>query len=373
MTWEQFLAIVKKHDFEETDALMMSGVVFDNGFRGLTMYKDAQIEAPEDRPVKNPFAPKQVRLTPKLWEFSCDQDFIWTGGGFIRCGGCGGHPALAMTDSIYCAGQTMKGGFFFHSGHYKPKRRHGLSFFVAFVKTCVGTLSGDERDKLVHHLCSTVWLQFYRPGTEGKEIEEPFTFCYEFEQKEKVLASSASSSATSGVSTRSSPMIIGGSQTTRSQPMPTGGTTGVPRSTPMPIGFGGAQTTASSSTSSTSSTSSICSSSSTYSTPPMVIKSKVDTSGESGYVKFVNDSPNVNLTITPVWIPDGEVTKCHKCQSAFGTFTRKHHCRQCGNIFCSSCCSKKKIVRNPAKNPKEAEDANKPLRVCNPCLALTKL
>lgn len=359
MTWEQFLAIVKKYDLEETDTLMMSGVVFDNGFRGLMMYDKVEFEAPDEKRVRNPLAPRQVRLTPKLWDFSVNQDFVWMGGNFIRCGGLGGHPALAKTDTIYCAGRTIESGFFFHSGHYKPKRRHGLSFFVAFVTTCVEGLSGGERDNLVHRLCSTVWLKFYRPGTNGKVEEEPFTFCQEFEQKQPVLVFSASSSSSS-VSARSSPMQIGG-------------TTGVPRSTPMPIGFGGAQTTAASSTSSTSSTSSISSSSSTYSTPPMAIKSKVDTSGESGYVKFVNDSPNVNLTITPVWIPDSEVTKCHKCQSAFGTFTRKHHCRQCGNIFCSTCCSKKKIVPNPAKNPKEAEDANKPLRVCNPCFALTKL
>lgn len=39
-----------------------------------------------------------------------------------------------------------------------------------------------------------------------------------------------------------------------------------------------------------------------------------------------------------VWVSDNMVTSCHNCQAEFGLFTRKHHCRNCGNIFCYTCC-----------------------------------
>ena len=38
-----------------------------------------------------------------------------------------------------------------------------------------------------------------------------------------------------------------------------------------------------------------------------------------------------------VWINDNMVTHCHNCKSEFGFFIRKHHCRNCGNIFCRTC------------------------------------
>jgi pimeloyl-ACP methyl ester carboxylesterase len=40
----------------------------------------------------------------------------------------------------------------------------------------------------------------------------------------------------------------------------------------------------------------------------------------------------------PTWVPDDQATKCHKCETAFSLFHRKHHCRGCGNIFCIKCC-----------------------------------
>eukprot|EP01043_Picozoa_sp_COSAG02_P105575 COSAG02_NODE_41567_length_393_cov_0.857143_1_plen_48_part_10 len=34
------------------------------------------------------------------------------------------------------------------------------------------------------------------------------------------------------------------------------------------------------------------------------------------------------------WVPDSQVTECSACAKRFGTLTRKHHCRLCGNVFC---------------------------------------
>jgi len=44
-------------------------------------------------------------------------------------------------------------------------------------------------------------------------------------------------------------------------------------------------------------------------------------------------------TTKPIWVPDTEVTNCSNCQDKFTFTRRRHHCRACGKIFCSSCCN----------------------------------
>jgi FYVE zinc finger len=345
MTWQEFQDIVRHQRLDETSPLIMSGVQHDNGFSGLTKYGSADFDKPESGSEVSSFSllasPTQISLTPNLWSFSTHEDFVWTGGGFIRCGGSGGHPALAMTDTVYCAGRTIERGFFFHSGHYKPKLKHGLSFFVTFVKTCAQAAAAGERNAVVDRLCSGIWLQFYRSGTAGKKIERPFTFSDRYAPKVATVGPGSTSSS-SGSVPRSNPMSIDGAAglgLTSSQPITIGGKSG------------GCTTVM----------------------PSTIVTPKVDTFGESAYVRHINESPNVHLTTKPVWISDGEVSKCHKCGTTFGFITRKHHCRQCGNIFCSNCCFQKKVVKYPAKNPSSTEDPMKPLRVCNTCFNLRTL
>ncbi|XP_037073779.1 hepatocyte growth factor-regulated tyrosine kinase substrate-like [Pollicipes pollicipes] len=58
----------------------------------------------------------------------------------------------------------------------------------------------------------------------------------------------------------------------------------------------------------------------------------------------------------PEWA-DGEV--CNRCRDAFTTFTRKHHCRACGQVFCGKCSSKTSNI------PKFGIERD--VRVCDPC------
>ncbi|KAK5644585.1 hypothetical protein RI129_005885 [Pyrocoelia pectoralis] len=61
----------------------------------------------------------------------------------------------------------------------------------------------------------------------------------------------------------------------------------------------------------------------------------------------------------PVWIPDIEAPKCMSCTVTFTVVKRRHHCRNCGKIFCSRCSS------NSVPLPKFGHV--KPVRVCNKC------
>jgi len=37
------------------------------------------------------------------------------------------------------------------------------------------------------------------------------------------------------------------------------------------------------------------------------------------------------------WQPDKDAKACAECSSSFGMFTRRHHCRRCGGLFCGDC------------------------------------
>ncbi|CAK8675675.1 unnamed protein product [Clavelina lepadiformis] len=45
--------------------------------------------------------------------------------------------------------------------------------------------------------------------------------------------------------------------------------------------------------------------------------------------------------VKPHWVPDQESPVCTKCRTKFTFTKRRHHCRACGRIFCSQCCSEK--------------------------------
>ncbi|EUD69320.1 hypothetical protein C922_00183 [Plasmodium inui San Antonio 1] len=60
-----------------------------------------------------------------------------------------------------------------------------------------------------------------------------------------------------------------------------------------------------------------------------------------------------------LWVPDEEVTNCYSCNAFFNVRVRKHHCRACGNVFCSNCSDNKIKIS-------EYSYAEK-VRVCDRC------
>ncbi|KAK6644999.1 hypothetical protein RUM43_001275 [Polyplax serrata] len=70
------------------------------------------------------------------------------------------------------------------------------------------------------------------------------------------------------------------------------------------------------------------------------------------------------LLCEPCWVPDNEITHCTSCKEKFNFTKRKHHCRRCGRIYCSSCsCSRIALPRFSFVDP---------VRVCNSCADITE-
>lgn len=60
------------------------------------------------------------------------------------------------------------------------------------------------------------------------------------------------------------------------------------------------------------------------------------------------------------WLKDDEATHCKQCEKDFSISRRKHHCRNCGHIFCNTCSS----------NELALPSYPKPVRVCDSCHTL---
>ena len=62
----------------------------------------------------------------------------------------------------------------------------------------------------------------------------------------------------------------------------------------------------------------------------------------------------------PQWVPNGQSALCSRCQEPFSWLLRRHHCRLCGNLFCSDC--------TPYSTPIPAFGWKNPVRVCVACI-----
>ncbi|CAJ1972565.1 unnamed protein product [Sphenostylis stenocarpa] len=62
------------------------------------------------------------------------------------------------------------------------------------------------------------------------------------------------------------------------------------------------------------------------------------------------------------WVPDEAVSKCTACGVDFGAFVRRHHCRNCGDIFCDKC--------TRGRSALTSDENAQPVRVCDRCMTV---
>eukprot|EP00750_Incisomonas_marina_P013008 INCI17200.2.p1 GENE.INCI17200.2~~INCI17200.2.p1 ORF type:complete len:430 (-),score=69.46 INCI17200.2:1860-3149(-) len=75
------------------------------------------------------------------------------------------------------------------------------------------------------------------------------------------------------------------------------------------------------------------------------------------------------------WVPDSAADGCQVCGHRFGAMRRRHHCRQCGRLICSTCSSQSKLLiphqafakSNGAWNDRVSPQS---FRVCLPCAGI---
>lgn len=65
------------------------------------------------------------------------------------------------------------------------------------------------------------------------------------------------------------------------------------------------------------------------------------------------------------WVPDKIATHCKACTRDFGLTRRKHHCRNCGDIFCKNCSSHSIALPNDERMMGK-------VRVCEKCYDLIR-
>ena len=61
---------------------------------------------------------------------------------------------------------------------------------------------------------------------------------------------------------------------------------------------------------------------------------------ESNSTGSLTSAPDLGR-VPPYWIPDDMTNQCMQCVSKFSLIKRRHHCRACGLLLCSNCCSEK--------------------------------
>lgn len=76
--------------------------------------------------------------------------------------------------------------------------------------------------------------------------------------------------------------------------------------------------------------------------------------------KLQVDSMREEVLPAGSWEKDSEAASCKICDREFSLARRKHHCRNCGGIFCDGC----------SDNKMKLPSSSKPIRVCDSCYTL---
>ena len=86
---------------------------------------------------------------------------------------------------------------------------------------------------------------------------------------------------------------------------------------------------------------------------------------------------DIPLRTPATWTSDDRVSQCFSCRRDFSMFTRKHHCRVCGRIFCAECSNYKvkipSFIRHFIASSVGSQEPMEEKRVCSVCFNSTKV
>ncbi|KAI7880699.1 hypothetical protein K492DRAFT_162359 [Lichtheimia hyalospora FSU 10163] len=103
----------------------------------------------------------------------------------------------------------------------------------------------------------------------------------------------------------------------------------------------------------------------TIESPTLTEQSSVDSKQQSLNSASSFSEPVTGPPSRHHWKPDADSTHCAQfgCGTAFGLFERRHHCRKCGDIFCSDHCAQSiRLDQSSRFHPKGILS-----RCCNGC------
>lgn len=76
--------------------------------------------------------------------------------------------------------------------------------------------------------------------------------------------------------------------------------------------------------------------------PPAAGEGETEDDDSPIYEAVGYSDPHANLgKVPPIWVPDNMAGQCMQCQQKFTMIKRRHHCRACGKVLCSVCCSQR--------------------------------
>lgn len=101
-----------------------------------------------------------------------------------------------------------------------------------------------------------------------------------------------------------------------------------------------------------------------------------------GAYQYTGPPLKPNALGNATWMADEEAQNCMRCGQEFTLITRRHHCRQCGEIFCHRCCNSRCLLQPGSGTAPNARvdahpvlgasqtDEMKPQKVCGKCFDL---
>ncbi|XP_042893232.1 lateral signaling target protein 2 homolog isoform X2 [Penaeus japonicus] len=94
---------------------------------------------------------------------------------------------------------------------------------------------------------------------------------------------------------------------------------------------------------------------------PATVRENIDGAPLSSPAERGNDSGRRRPRVQepPAWVPDQQAPRCMACGAAFTMVRRRHHCRNCGKVFCAQC--------SQHAVPLPHYGIWKAVRVCNVC------